>query len=40
MNDPGLDKPIADEAQDVENQLGREKEKSEDEEERFLLGPR
>jgi hypothetical protein len=39
MNDPGLDKPISDEAKDIENQIGRAK-KEDEAEEQALLAPR
>jgi potassium channel subfamily K len=39
MNDPGLDKPISNDAKDVENQVGHENKEDEDEE-KALLGPR
>ena len=36
MNDPGLDKPISDDAREVENQMGHETKEEEDEEYAFL----
>lgn len=39
MNDPGLDKPISDDAKDVENEVGLE-DKDEVEDEDELLQPR
>jgi potassium channel subfamily K len=39
MNDPGFDKPISNDAKDVENQVGNENKQDEDEE-KALLGPR
>ena len=39
MNDPGLDKPISNDAREVENQMGHEK-KEEDDEEYAFLEPR
>lgn len=39
MNDPGLDKPISDDAKDVENEMGVNS-KEEEDEEAALLAPR
>jgi potassium channel subfamily K, other eukaryote len=39
MNDPGLDKPISDDAKDVENRAGVNN-KEEEDEEQALLAPR
>lgn len=39
MNDPGLDKPIADGAQDVEQNPYEEQQKKEQEEEQDFLDP-
>jgi potassium channel subfamily K, other eukaryote len=36
MNDPGLDEPISNDAQDVENQKKDEKEEKEEDEQTFL----
>jgi potassium channel subfamily K len=36
MNDPGLDEPISNDAQDVENQEKDEKEEKEEDEQAFL----
>jgi potassium channel subfamily K len=36
MNDPGLDEPISNDAQDVENQKKDEKEEKEEDEQVFL----
>jgi potassium channel subfamily K len=36
MNDPGLDEPISNDAQDVENQAKDEKEEKEEDEQAFL----
>jgi hypothetical protein len=36
MNDPGLDEPISNDAQNVENQKRDEKEEAEEDEETFL----
>jgi potassium channel subfamily K len=36
MNDPGLDEPISNDAQDVENQKKDEKEEKEEDEQAFL----
>jgi hypothetical protein len=41
MNDPGFDKPISDDANDVENQVGHgNKEDEQEHEEEAFLGPR
>jgi potassium channel subfamily K len=40
MNDPGLDKPIFDDAKDVENQMGGQQEEEDREDEESYLEPR
>lgn len=40
MNDPGLDKPISDDAKDVENQMGKQREEEDKEDEESYLEPR